>query len=212
MPVIGWIVAGVIVAGVVIYLVTRDSPASAPGTQNQGPASAPGTQNEGPVSAPGHDNLSSGIDPVTGERLYTPANQDVGPMSAMPTYRGPRDDDEENPPPRRTPISDTYRKSELEDSGWLKRRIPDPERRRKFMKWLQRYHPMEETTGEEHPHLDPGSPEAEEMVEQFEQENPPNASVDPNAAQPNQSTVPTCDPSASSCPPGTVGPDGTPNE
>ena len=41
--------------------------------------------------------------------------------------------------------------------------------------------------------------------------SPPAVSVDPNAGEPNQSTPAVCDPSVSSCPAGTVDPNGKPN-
>jgi hypothetical protein len=78
---------------------------------------------------------------------------------------GPRDrdywedtygDDPRGELPRRQRISDGN-KQELEESAWLRRRLPDDERRREFMKWLEKGHRQ----GEEHTHLRPGSQEAE---------------------------------------------------
>ncbi len=95
---------------------------------------------------------------------------------AMAMSGGPRDDDYwedtygEDPRdelPRRQRISDGN-KAELEDSGWLRQRLPDEERRRAFMEWLQRRH----EEGEAHIHLRPGSREAEQAVREFESENP----------------------------------------
>jgi hypothetical protein len=76
-------------------------------------------------------------------------------------------DDPLNERPRRERISDGN-KAELEDSGWLRGRLPDEERRREFMEWLQRRHEQ----GEAHIHLRPGSREAEQAVGEFELENP----------------------------------------
>lgn len=96
--------------------------------------------------------------------------------TAMTMAGGPRDKDyfeekygdgEENDVPRRQRISDGN-KQELENSGWLKRRMPSVERRREFMEWLQKGHER----GEAHTHLRPGSREAESAVRQFETENP----------------------------------------
>jgi hypothetical protein len=69
--------------------------------------------------------------------------------------------------PRRERISDGN-KAELERSGWLRRQLPDEERRREFMEWLQRRHEQ----GEEHVHLRPGSREAQQAVDEFTLENP----------------------------------------
>jgi hypothetical protein len=171
LPVIGWIAAAVIVAGTVIYLVTRDEPATAPGAHHGGPAQAPGTRS-GPMSTPASvDATTPAVDPVTGEVLYTPAQQDGPAMSTMPRWRGRTDDDDPHPPPRRTPISDSYDKSELEDSEWLREQIPDDDRRREFMWWL-RSHPMEEELGREHPHLHPYTDEAQRAVDIWKRENP----------------------------------------
>jgi hypothetical protein len=95
-------------------------------------------------------------------------------MSAASGGGGGRDDDywedtygEDEPPLRQTRISDGN-KQELEDTGWLRRLLPDAARRREFMEWLQRGHEI----GEEHVHLRPGSPEAEQAVQEFLLENP----------------------------------------
>ncbi|WP_258725113.1 hypothetical protein [Cellulomonas sp. NS3] len=77
------------------------------------------------------------------------------------------DHDEYEDMPRRTRISDGN-KSELQESGWLRGRLPDVERRREFMEWLQRGHEI----GEPHQHLRPGSREAEAALRDFLLENP----------------------------------------
>jgi len=96
--------------------------------------------------------------------------------SAMAMSGGPRDKDyyeekygdaDENDMPRRQRISDGN-KQELENSGWLRQRMPGEERRREFMEWLQKGHEQ----GEAHTHLRPGSREAEAAVREFEAENP----------------------------------------
>lgn len=69
---------------------------------------------------------------------------------------------QDDPPPRRERISDAN-KAELEDSGWLKNKIKDPQTRRDFMKWLEQGHKQ----GEAHEHLRPGSPEAEAKLAEF---------------------------------------------
>jgi hypothetical protein len=46
--------------------------------------------------------------------------------------------------------------------------MPDEERRREFMEWLQKGHEQ----GEAHTHLRPGTREAEAAVREFEAENP----------------------------------------
>ncbi len=75
-------------------------------------------------------------------------------------------EDPRNQQPRSTKISDTYIKAELEDSDWLKRNLsPEPELRRRFMKWLEANH-----GAEEHKHLNPGSPYAESMLRRFKEE------------------------------------------
>lgn len=64
--------------------------------------------------------------------------------------------------PRRERISDGN-KQELQDSGWLKEKVPDVNTRRNFMKWLEQGHKQ----GEAHEHLRPGSPEAEAALAEF---------------------------------------------
>lgn len=100
----------------------------------------------------------------------------TGGATAMSMSGGPRDndywedkygDDSRNELPRRQRISDGN-KQELEDSGWLKQRLPNDERRREFMNWLERGHDQ----GETHTHLRPGSREAEAAVREFESESP----------------------------------------
>lgn len=71
--------------------------------------------------------------------------------------------------PRRQRISDAN-KLELENSGWLKKLMPDAARRRQFMKWLERRHGTRE--GIDYEHLRPGSPEAAAAVEEFNLEEP----------------------------------------
>jgi hypothetical protein len=68
---------------------------------------------------------------------------------------------------------------ELEDSAWLKKRLPAKNDQREFMDWLKKGHRegdlgkeiepgQKETEG--HEHLSPGSPEAEEKVREWERE------------------------------------------
>jgi len=61
--------------------------------------------------------------------------------------------------PKKQRMSDAA-KAELENSGWLKKRLPDAEHRRQFMEWLQKRH----ESGSPHDHLSPGSPYAERML------------------------------------------------
>jgi hypothetical protein len=82
-------------------------------------------------------------------------------------YEDEYGDDPRNRLPRRQRISDGN-KVELEDSGWLKKKLPDADRRREFMKWLEANHQQ----GEAHEHLRPGSREAEAMLRRFLAENP----------------------------------------
>ncbi len=51
-------------------------------------------------------------------------------------------------------------KDELQKSGWLRKRMPDVEDGRRFMKSLQEKH----AEGARHDHLSPGSPEAQEQL------------------------------------------------
>jgi hypothetical protein len=76
-------------------------------------------------------------------------------------------DDPRDDLPRRQRISDGN-KTELEDSDWLKRRLPDDDRRREFMDWLKKGHRL----GEPHVHKRPSSRELEQAVQEFELENP----------------------------------------
>ena len=69
---------------------------------------------------------------------------------------------QDDPPPRQERISDAN-KAELEDSGWLKNKLKEPQLRRDFMKWLEQGHKQ----GEAHEHLRPGSPEAEAKLAEF---------------------------------------------
>ena len=62
-------------------------------------------------------------------------------------------------------ISDANKK-ELEDSDWLKKKVPGDDDRRNFMKWLEKNH----KAGEEHAHLNPGSPYAEKMLQRWLEE------------------------------------------
>ena len=57
-------------------------------------------------------------------------------------------------------------KTELENSGWLKGRLPNADHRREFMGWLEENHRQ----GEPHIHLSPGSPEAEAELLRFSEE------------------------------------------
>jgi hypothetical protein len=87
--------------------------------------------------------------------------------------------------PRRKPTAkeperiSTPEKSELENSDWLKKRLPSANDRRAFMDWLKKGHKEgelgaeirkggKETEG--HEHLRPGSPEAETRVREWESE------------------------------------------
>lgn len=73
----------------------------------------------------------------------------------------------------------TSTKSELENSGWLKKRLPAQRDRRAFMDWLKARH-KEGIQGEEvvaersgvdgHDHYPPGAPETEEVVREWERE------------------------------------------
>ncbi|MEV6632144.1 DUF4157 domain-containing protein [Actinoplanes sp. NPDC051470] len=76
-------------------------------------------------------------------------------------------DDPRNELPRKKRISDGN-KEELQESGWLRKKLPDVERRREFMDWLKRNHQV----GEEHTHLRPGSREADRMLKRFLEESP----------------------------------------
>ncbi|HKS72670.1 MAG TPA: LysM peptidoglycan-binding domain-containing protein, partial [Terriglobales bacterium] len=60
-------------------------------------------------------------------------------------------------------------KVELENSGWLKEKLPDPTHRKEFMKWLEENHQQ----GEAHIHLRPGSREAEDALQDFKLTNIP---------------------------------------
>ncbi|MFW6187232.1 MAG: hypothetical protein ACOC84_04450 [Actinomycetota bacterium] len=71
--------------------------------------------------------------------------------------------------PKRTRISDAN-KQELQESGWLRSRMPSVERRRQFMDWLEERHHWRE--GIEHGHVKPGSPGAEEALREFLLDNP----------------------------------------
>ncbi|MBB5874551.1 hypothetical protein F4553_007985 [Allocatelliglobosispora scoriae] len=64
--------------------------------------------------------------------------------------------------PRNERMSDAN-KQELQESGWLKEKVPDTGTRREFMKWLEQGHKQ----GEAHVHLRPGSPEAEAALQEF---------------------------------------------
>jgi hypothetical protein len=73
----------------------------------------------------------------------------------------------------------TGNKTELENSEWLKKRLPDAEKRRKFMEWLEKNHGAGETgtevkpgqrETEKHDHYNPGSKAAEEAVKNWERE------------------------------------------
>ena len=80
--------------------------------------------------------------------------------------------------PKDAPIS-TGNKTELENSEWLKKRLPSAQDRRKFMEWLEKNHRAGETGTErkpgqketdKHDHYSPGSKAAEEAVKNWERE------------------------------------------
>jgi hypothetical protein len=58
-------------------------------------------------------------------------------------------------------ISDAN-KAELQESGWLKERLKDPENRRQFMDWLEDRHKVEA-----HEHVSPGSPRANALLDEW---------------------------------------------
>ncbi|MGC2215001.1 MAG: DUF4157 domain-containing protein [Silvibacterium sp.] len=66
-------------------------------------------------------------------------------------------------------ISDAH-KSELEDSGWLKKRVTDPDDRRAFMKWLEKRHGV----GEAHNHFPPGARRTVRALKQWKEEEAPH--------------------------------------
>lgn len=76
-----------------------------------------------------------------------------------PKKRKSRDSDDAE---RDEPISDSYSKQELEDSAWLRRRLPDARDRRRFMEFLQEGH-----TGAGHVHLNPDSRAANSILEHW---------------------------------------------
>ena len=59
-------------------------------------------------------------------------------------------------------------KSELQESEWLKGRLPNQDDRYDFMEWLQKGH--DPRVGEEHVHLKPGSKHAERMLKKWKSE------------------------------------------
>jgi hypothetical protein len=82
-PVVGWIVAGLIVGGIVIYLVTRDTtPRQAPGATNSGPVTEPSTPP--PAMAPPPASSSGPVtDPSTPPPAYAPgASTSSEPLQA----------------------------------------------------------------------------------------------------------------------------------
>lgn len=82
--------------------------------------------------------------------------------AAAKTVKVSHRDDPDGPKSER--ISDGN-KQELQNSGWLKRRLPSEKDRRDFMKWLQKGH-----TADDHEHLRPGSPDAEEILKEWSDE------------------------------------------
>ncbi len=76
-------------------------------------------------------------------------------------------DDPLNDQPRRQRISDGH-KEELENSGWLKERLPDPDMRREFVYDLRRRY------GGQHGHHPPGAPVTERALREWLQTNYPN--------------------------------------
>ncbi|HEU5472577.1 MAG TPA: peptidoglycan-binding protein [Actinophytocola sp.] len=63
----------------------------------------------------------------------------------------------------------TGRKPELQESGWLRRRLPDPARRKEFMDWIR---DRNRTGGPGHEHQDPGSQPTQELLDEFLAESP----------------------------------------
>ena len=89
-------------------------------------------------------------------------------VQRLQLYRDYRYGDLDDDSPRRQRISDGN-KTELENSAWLRRRLPNNERRRQFMKWLERRHDNRDGP---HLHESPSSRELENSVRDFEAENP----------------------------------------
>jgi hypothetical protein len=78
----------------------------------------------------------------------------------------------------RTETISTGEKSELENSAWLKKRLPNPDDRREFMGWLKQGHkegdvgaeiPQGQKVTEKHQHYRPGAPETEAKVREWEE-------------------------------------------
>lgn len=124
-----------------------------------------------PAQTPAEPAGAPAPDVVAVETAPTKPAKKAGPAKKKP--RTPEEfeeewgDDRRNELPRRKRVSDGN-KQELQESGWLRRRLPDIERRREFMKWLEANHRV----GEEHVHLRPGSREAERMLKRFLEEDP----------------------------------------
>lgn len=76
--------------------------------------------------------------------------------AAKPKKRKSRDPEDSE---KDEPISDSYSKKELENSGWLRRRLPNASDRRLFMEYLQEGH-----AGAGHSHLNPGSRQADSIL------------------------------------------------
>ena len=95
-------------------------------------------------------------------------------------YEAEWGDDPRNDQPKKERISGDGNKVELQESGWLRKRLKSASRRREFMKWLEKNHKL----GEAHEHLRPDSPEAEEMLDRFLEENPERPGAKPPADVP----------------------------
>lgn len=106
------------------------------------------------------DSKQSGSGSTKRDRSSANDYEDLESEGEMkPKKRRSRDHDDAE---RDEPISDSYSKQELEDSAWLRRRLPDPKDRRRFMEFLQEGH-----TGAGHAHLNPDSRAANRILEHW---------------------------------------------
>jgi hypothetical protein len=102
----------------------------------------------------------------------SPKPKDPGPPAAEldpgegDTTRKPRRNaGDQDDLPKKEKISDTYNKSELEQSPQLIERLPDPNHRRLYMEWLKKGH-----VGKGHPHINPAK-DLDGSLRQFSEES-----------------------------------------
>jgi hypothetical protein len=88
-PVVGWIVAAVIVGSIAVYLITREEPREAPGAPGGAPVSEPAVK---PAAiAPGAPGQAPAVEPESAPPALAPGAPSSGPLQASGPLDGARE-------------------------------------------------------------------------------------------------------------------------